>query len=216
MKVFKIKEFLDAGEAVKFIEKELIERLKEARLKETEADFLEYKRWFARSFRCPVSVEELKRIIAHASDRVLMALKEEGIRNSENAIFTIKNVEYIQDRDTKDYIMRCTIYFEEEVKAVPTTEEKFIVKSCYNLVNSIYADGREAQNECGNSSTDERCSDVKGCPIKQVAQVLLKVVNAGNCQRCDGCGYFEGCNDQECGTYAAYKSLDLLGVEIEK
>ena len=25
--------------------------------------------------------------------------------------------------------------------------------------------------------------------------------------------YFEGCNDQECGTYAAYKSLDLLGVK---
>ena len=95
-------------------------------------------------------------------------------------------------------------------------DSEFIVKGCYNLVNSIYADGREAQNECGNSSTDEKCSDVKGCPIKQAVEALLKVANAGNCQRCDGCGYFEGCNDQECGTYAAYKSLDLLGVEIEK
>ena len=95
-------------------------------------------------------------------------------------------------------------------------DPKFIVKSCYNLVNSIYADGTEAQNECGNSSTDEKCSDVKGCSVKHVVEVLLKVANAGNCQRCDGCGYFEGCCDQECGTYAAYKSLDLLGVEVEK
>jgi hypothetical protein len=208
-----MKEFLDAGEAVKFIEEGLKAELKKEGLKEVVADFLDCKRWFAESFRCPVSAEELNRIIAHASDRVLMALKEEGIKNSE---FMIKNVEYIQDRDTKDYIMRCTIYFEEEeVKAVPT-EEKFIVKGCYNLVNSIYADGREAQNECGNSSTDEKCSDVKSCPVKQAVETLLKVANAGNCQRWDGCGYFEGCNDQECGTYAACKSLDLLGVEIEK
>ena len=85
-----MKEFLDVGEAVKFIEKELIERLKGMGLKETEADFLDCKRWFAESFRCPVSVEELRRIITHASDRVLMALNEEGIRNAENAIFTIK------------------------------------------------------------------------------------------------------------------------------
>ena len=80
--------------------------------------------------------------------------------------------------------MRGTVNFEEdEVKVVPTAEEKLVVK---------------------------------GCPIEQVAQVLLKVANAGNCQRCDGCGYLEGCNDQECGTYAAYKSLELLGVEVEK
>lgn len=66
-----------------------------------------------------------------------------------------------------------------------------------------------------NTSEDSRLIE-KASPVKQVAQVLLKVANAGNCQRCDGCGYFEGCNDQECGTYAAHKSLDLLGVEIEK
>ena len=215
--MFEIKEFLDAGEAVKFIEKELIKRLKGMGLKEVEADSMKHKKWFARGFRCPVSSSELTDIVVNITSKILEAIKEEDIKILENVAFNINNVEYIQDKGTGAYLMRGTVNFEEEeVKAVPTAEEKFIVKGCYNVVNSIYADGREAQNECGNSSTDEKCSDVKNCPIKQAVEVLLKVANAGNCQRCDGCGYFEGCCYQECGTYAAYKSLDLLGVEIEE
>ena len=90
----------------------------------------------------------------------------------------------------------------------------FIVKSCYHLVNSVYADGREAHNECGNSLTDEKCYEVKDCPYKQVVENLLRVVNHQLCNRCDGIGYDEGCLDDECGTYAAHKCLDLLDIEF--
>ena len=140
----------DIGSAVMFIEEVLIDELKKEGLEEvSSADFMNCKRWFAESFRCPISAEELRRIVAHAKDRVLTALREEGIKNSEDAIFTIKNVEYIQDRDTRDYIMRCTIYFEEDKAKSSSTGNKFIIRNCCNLVNSVYADGREAQNECG-------------------------------------------------------------------
>jgi hypothetical protein len=91
---------------------------------------------------------------------------------------------------------------------------KFIVKGCYNLVNSIYADGREAQNECGYSEEDEKCANIEECPFKKVAENLLKVVSADVCSNCDGCGYDNGCLDDNCGTYAAHKCLDLLQVEF--
>ena len=90
----------------------------------------------------------------------------------------------------------------------------FIVKSCPQLMNSVYADGREAYGECGSSVTDEKCYEVKNCPFRQVAENLLRVVNHQLCGRCDGIGYEGGCLDDECGTYAAYKCLDLLGMEF--
>lgn len=91
---------------------------------------------------------------------------------------------------------------------------KFIIKSCHCLVDCVYADGRETQNECANSLTDEKCAEVKECPFKQVAEHLLKVVEDPTCRRCDGCGYENGCADESCGTYAAYKCLTLLGAEF--
>ena len=81
-------------------------------------------------------------------------------------------------------------------------------------MNSVYADGQEAHNECGNSLMDEKCYEVKDCPFKQIAENLLKVVEDPACSRCDGIGYEEGCLDDECGTYAAYKCLDLLDIEF--
>ena len=174
--VFKMEKLYDIGSAVMFIEEVLIDELKKEGLEEvSSADFMNCKRWFAESFRCPVSAEELRRIVAHAKDRVLTALKEEGIKNSGDAIFTIKNVEYIQDRDTGDYIMRCTIYFEEDEPEVSSMKGKFIIRNCRNLVNSVYADGREAQNECGYSEEDEKCADVQNCPFKQVVDFASRI-----------------------------------------
>lgn len=91
---------------------------------------------------------------------------------------------------------------------------KFIVKSCYHLMNSVYADGREAHNECGNSLTDEKCCNIEDCHLKQIANNLLKVIRADVCSRCDGCGYDNGCADDDCGTYVANKCLELLDVEF--
>jgi hypothetical protein len=93
---------------------------------------------------------------------------------------------------------------------------EFIIKSCFHLVNSIYADGHEAVHECGNSLLDEKCKDVKDCPYKKIAEKLLKVVNAGTCNYCDGCGYDEGCADEECGVHAAHECLDLLNLEFKE
>ena len=93
---------------------------------------------------------------------------------------------------------------------------KFILKGCRNLVHSVYADGCEVNNECGVSPIDEKCANVEDCPFKQVAENLLKVVNAQVCNNCDGCGYENGCLDDDCGTYAAHKCLDLLQVEFVK
>ena len=90
----------------------------------------------------------------------------------------------------------------------------FIIKSCPYLVNSFYADGKEVQDECGNSTTDEKCSSINSCLHKQIANYLLKVVNSDLCSNCDGCGYHEGCLDDSCGTYAAHKCLDLLSLEF--
>lgn len=91
---------------------------------------------------------------------------------------------------------------------------KFIVKGCPKLVDSIYASGREEYNECGNSVDDEKCQDVKLCPIKEVVENLIKVVESDVCSRCDGCGYEDGCMDSCCGTYQAYKSLEVLKVKV--
>lgn len=90
----------------------------------------------------------------------------------------------------------------------------FIVRSCCHLMNSTYADGREINDECGNTLEDIKCQDVKDCPFKQVAEHLLRVVNSQVCNRCDGVGYDGGCMDKDCGTYVAHKCLDLLDVEF--
>ncbi len=92
--------------------------------------------------------------------------------------------------------------------------DKFIVRACNNLMNSYYADGREAHYECAESSKDEKCYNITDCYLKQIAENLLKVVRENTCSRCDGCGYDEGCADSACGTHAAHRSLDLLDIEF--
>lgn len=93
--------------------------------------------------------------------------------------------------------------------------DKYIIKSCFHLMNSTYADGREIVNECGDSLCDEKCVDKHDCFLKQIADNLLRVVNSGQCGRCDGCGLETGCADKECGVYTADKCLQLLKLEFE-
>ena len=81
-------------------------------------------------------------------------------------------------------------------------------------MHSVYANGLGVQNECGESTLDKKCYEIEGCFLKQIAENLLKVVNHQLCNRCDGVGYDEGCLDDECGTYEAYKCLDLLDIEF--
>ena len=91
---------------------------------------------------------------------------------------------------------------------------EFIIKSCHELVDSVYADGREFCNECGRSVEDKKCQEVADCYLKEIAENLLKVVNSGLCGNCDGCGYDSGCSDDKCGVYVAHKCLDLLSIEF--
>lgn len=41
-------------------------------------------------------------------------------------------------------------------------------------------------------------------------EILEKVAHNNNCQNCDGVGYYEGCMDDTCGTWACYKCLEIL------
>lgn len=204
----------DVGAIVKFIESELTNKLKESGLTEVKADLLNYKRWFAKSFRCPITSAELEQIAVDLRDKVLDAIEEEDLNNCGIVEFNIKNVEYIQDKDTGNYLMRGTINFQEGEEKVPVSDNKFIIKSCHNLVKSVYFDGSEICNECGNSTKDKKCYDISDCYLKQIANNLLKVVNSHLCDSCDGIGYNEGCLDDCCGTYEAHKCLELLDIEF--
>lgn len=90
---------------------------------------------------------------------------------------------------------------------------KYIIKNCPYLVNSTYANGKEVANECGESLLDEKCCEISACTHKSIANRLMRVVEADACSRCDGCGYDNGCCDENCGTYQAQKCLALLDIE---
>ena len=91
---------------------------------------------------------------------------------------------------------------------------KCVVNNCSSLANSIYADGREISKECSLSTKDEKCCDIEDCCLKKVVKSLMKVIGSNQCSRCDGCGYEEGCMDEDCGVYAAHECLNHLGVEF--
>lgn len=57
------------------------------------------------------------------------------------------------------------------------------------------------------------CPEITDCPLKQIVENLRQVAYAGHCDSCDGCGYYNGCGDTECGTYQALKSLELLDIQ---
>lgn len=198
----------EIGEILRLIEKDLTNSLEFEGLTRAEKDY-ENRKFFARSLSCPMNSEEMTEVVKGLKKVIIESIKKE-CGSLENVTFIIRNVESLKDNDTDKYLMRGCIHFgKEETEST----NGFILESCPQLVNSIYADGREAQNECGNSSTDEKCSEVKDCPFKKVAENLLRVVKANHCSNCDGCGYDNGCGDTECGTHTAYKCLDLLGLQ---
>ena len=90
----------------------------------------------------------------------------------------------------------------------------FIIGSCSNLVESIYADGTKTCHECANSASDQKCYEVINCPFRNVAEKLLKVANEQQCNNCDGAGYDEGCADISCGTHAAWECLKVMEVKF--
>lgn len=49
--------------------------------------------------------------------------------------------------------------------------------------------------------------------IDKIKENLNSVAFACHCDNCDGCGYYNGCRDTECGTYQAIKCLELLESE---
>jgi len=82
---------------------------------------------------------------------------------------------------------------------------KYIIKNC-----PAYDEFLQEPN-CNINSCD--CKDVTNCLIKQIVEKLKQVAYACHCDNCDGCGYYEGCVDTECGTYQALSILDLLEIE---
>lgn len=83
---------------------------------------------------------------------------------------------------------------------------KYIIKNCPLNCNG----------ECPDVKTGY-CQDKPDCLLKQIVENLKQVVYACHCDNCDGCGFYEGCSDTECGTYQALKSLELLDIqEIEE
>jgi hypothetical protein len=81
---------------------------------------------------------------------------------------------------------------------------KYIIKNCpaYN------------PKHCDCLNTKEiACLYRTDCVMKQIVENLRQVAYAYHCDNCDGCGYYSGCGDSECGTYQALKSLELLDIQ---
>ena len=57
------------------------------------------------------------------------------------------------------------------------------------------------------------CKDVTDCILKKIYENLKQVAISGQCDNCDGLGYYNGCGDTECGMYQALKSIELLEIE---
>ena len=76
--------------------------------------------------------------------------------------------------------------------------DKYIIKNCL-------ATGAGC---CGDT-----CPEITDCVMKQIVENLRQVAYACHCDNCDGCGYYSGCGDSECGTYQTLKSLELLDIQ---
>lgn len=57
------------------------------------------------------------------------------------------------------------------------------------------------------------CQDCTDCVLKKIYENLKQVAISGQCDNCDGIGYYNGCDDTECGMYQALKSIELLEIE---
>jgi superfamily II DNA helicase RecQ len=93
---------------------------------------------------------------------------------------------------------------------------KYIIRNCPCFVEGIAIKGNEQKTQtCNNHKVRELtyCADITDCKLKQIVKNLKQVAYACHCDNCDGCGYYSGCGDTECGTYQALKSLELLDIQ---
>ena len=94
---------------------------------------------------------------------------------------------------------------------------KYIIKNCPVCEFSDWEEctGYLAEGYICNDIHTEivECKDRTDCVMKQIVERLKQVAYACHCDNCDGCGYYSGCGDTECGTYQALKSLELLQIE---
>ena len=77
--------------------------------------------------------------------------------------------------------------------------KKYIITNCpaYLKINKCLYNGH--------------CSPVTDCLLKRIVELLK--VDIDTCDRCDGVGYFEGCEDTNCCFYRIMKIQELLEIE---
>lgn len=80
---------------------------------------------------------------------------------------------------------------------------KYIIKNCPAFNNYC--------NWCRDKQ--KHCKDITDCILKKIYENLKQVAISGQCDNCDGVGYYNGCGDAECGMYQALKSIELLETE---
>lgn len=93
---------------------------------------------------------------------------------------------------------------------------QYIIKNCPGLLKGAekWAKGfKEDEHFCNESDEGKWCQYCTDCVMKQIVKNLKQVAYACHCDNCDGCGYYSGCSDTECGTYQALKSLELLDIQ---
>jgi hypothetical protein len=87
---------------------------------------------------------------------------------------------------------------------------KYIIKNCEVIFrNGDFYFCQRSENLAKNVY----CQNCTDCVLKQIVDNLRQVAYACHCDNCDGCGYYSGCGDTECGTYQALKSLELLDIQ---
>ena len=46
--------------------------------------------------------------------------------------------------------------------------------------------------------------------LEEIKGIAKTIISASNCSNCDGCGYYDGCQDDNCGDYAIRKIADKI------
>lgn len=89
---------------------------------------------------------------------------------------------------------------------------KYVIKNCPATYKN-YEDRFVCTTQKKEKGFPFYCQDCTDCVLKQIVENLRQVAYACHCDNCDGCGYYSGCGDTECGTYQALKSLELLDIQ---
>lgn len=117
----------------------------------------------------------------------------------------------IDNKDTSGgfYKRRVQSLFTERKKKATSERNfgmsKYIIKNCPAIYKFL--------NYYCNQDDKKLCQDCTDCVMKRIVENLRQVAYACHCDNCDGCGYYSGCDDSECGTYQALKSLELLDIQ---